>query len=121
MRNRILNSKSGFTLLEVLIASVVFMIGFSLVVILLNSTLVKLSLKEITLTNSIGEEYMDIYSICPDNSELDTTITRSGIKFHIKRQIQNEDMLSKVHLVILREKTDKKLLELYDEIFVFQK
>ena len=121
MRFRKLNSKSGFTLLEVLIASVVFMIGFSLVVILLNSTLVKLSIKEISLANSIGEEFIGFYSICPENADLDTTITRSGIKFRIKKQVKYEDMLSRIYLVISRDKTDKQLFELYDEIIISEK
>lgn len=105
----------GFTLLEVLIGSVVFMVGFALVVLTIDSTLVKLSLGEFTVATALAEETMNEAAIAIDTASMDTIIVRSGVAFAVRRQVETDDHRAKILVRVSRAKTGKQLIELYDE------
>ena len=115
---RLLTNSSGFTIMEVLIAAVVFMAGFSIMVALLSSTLAKFSSRELVLANNIAREQMISTVSARETSALDTAVTRSGISFELKRQVIVDDGFAKVRIAISRQRTDRKLIDLYYEFTI---
>lgn len=116
MKRTILGNQSGLTIIEVLISAVVFMIGFSLLIALLNTTLVRLSTKETELANRLAEERMLLAIEHQETENLDTTITRSGLRFAVHREIQSEGNIAAVSIAIARQNRDKTIIELYNEV-----
>ncbi len=112
---RLLTDNSGFTIMEVLIASIVFMAGFSIMVALLSSTLAKFSSRELVLANNVAREQMISAVSIQETTALDTTVERSGMSFEFKRQITVDNGLAKVRIAISRKRTDRKLVDLYYE------
>ena len=112
---RLLPNSSGFTIIEVLIAAVVFMAGFSIMVAMLSSTLAKFSSRELVLANNLARERMISAVSTRETTALDTTVTRSGISFELKRQVAIDNGLAKVRIAISRKRTDRKLVDLYYE------
>ena len=112
---RLLTDSGGFTIMEVLVAAVVFMAGFSIMVALLSSTLAKFSSRELVLASTIAREQMITTVSIRDTTQLDTTVTRSGITFELKRRISVNDGLAKVSVAVSRQRTDRKVVDLYSE------
>lgn len=110
-----LSNQSGLTIIEVLISAVTFMIGFSLLIALLNTTLVRLSTKETELANRLAEERMLLAIELQETDNLDTTITRSGLRFAVHREVQSVGNISAVSIAVARHNRDKTIVELYNE------
>ena len=115
MKRSKLSNQSGLTIIEVLISAVVFMIGFSLLIALLNSTLVRLSTKETELANRLVEERMLLAIEFEEIDNLDTAITRSGLRFEVHREVQSVGNISTVSIAVARHNRDKIIIELYNE------
>ncbi|MDH3892394.1 MAG: hypothetical protein OEV49_15075 [candidate division Zixibacteria bacterium] len=113
-----LDNSSGFTIMEVLVAAVVFMAGFSIMVALLSSTLAKFSSRELVLANNIAREQMMSTVLVRDTTGLDTTVTRSGIAFELKRRVTLDDGLAKIRIGVYRQRTGKQLVDLYNELAI---
>jgi Tfp pilus assembly protein PilV len=114
MKRRILSSQSGLTVIEILIASVIFMVGFSTLILLMNSTLVKFSARELMQADQLSQEIMSQTLTDRDTTSIDTVITRSKVAFRVERRVSIADHLVGVSLVIYREKQNRKIVELYD-------
>ncbi len=118
MKAKGLSSESGLTLLEVLIAAVIFMIGFSLLMALLNSTLLKFSTKELITASAIGKEAMLQAISTADTTSSSSTVQESGIRYRVEKAIIVSDRLAGVTITVFRQKHDKKIIQLYDEFLV---
>ncbi|MEW5994043.1 MAG: hypothetical protein AB1744_06570 [Candidatus Zixiibacteriota bacterium] len=116
-----LRKDSGFTIIEVLVGAVTFMIGFSILVALLNSTLVKFSVKEIELAGNLAQEQMLIATALADTTSYDTTVIRSDLRFAVAKRVEVGDRLARISIAVSREKTGTELIELYNEVVLPEK
>jgi len=114
MKRRILASQSGLTVIEILIAAVIFMIGFSTLLMLLNSTLVKFSAKEILQADQVGAEMMASTLTEKDTVSIDTIITRPRVAFRVERRVLMSEHLAGISVTVYRERQNRKIVELYD-------
>ena len=109
----ILRQESGLTIIEILVSVVIFMIGFSTVIALLDSSLVKFSTRELVLADNVSDEIMTMTIAFQDTTSLDTLVTRSQLHFRVRRGIELDGSLARVILSVSRERTNKKIVELY--------
>ncbi len=118
---RILRDESGVTIVEVLVASVVFMVGFSILIGLLNSSLVRFSTQELLFANSLADETMTNTMAVTDTTAMDTVVTRSGLSFRVKRSVSIESTLASACVTIYREKNNRKIIELCNAFIIPEK
>jgi Tfp pilus assembly protein PilV len=109
-----LHNQSGMTVIEVLIAAVVFMVGFSTLILLMNSSLVKFSASELLHANNLAHESMTVSIATGDTTSIDTVITRSGIAYRLTQEVNITDDLVGLSITVYRHKQERKILELYD-------
>ncbi len=112
--SRRLHNQAGMTVIEVLIAAVVFMVGFSTLILLMNSSLVKFSASELLHANNLAHEIMTISTAATDTTHVDTVITRSGIAYRVTQQATVTDGLVGLSISVYRHKHERKIIELYD-------
>ncbi|MFH2037169.1 MAG: prepilin-type N-terminal cleavage/methylation domain-containing protein [Candidatus Zixiibacteriota bacterium] len=118
MKIKKIKNQDGLTILEVLIASAVFMIGFSIMVFFLGEIIGKYSTKEYTIGYNLAQQYME-NTIASGNFGSDESITEiSNLKFKIIKDIEPDTHLKKVRISVIRVKTDKLMVSLYNEIYV---
>lgn len=110
-----LNNK-GFTLIEVLIGAIVFMISFTTLIIMLNNVFIKFSTKEYITAQQLARNYMAKTITNQECSYSDTTIEISGITFRIIRAVDKMNNYAQIRLSVFRLKTNKEIIKLYDEI-----
>ena len=116
-----LKSRSGVTILEVLIASVIFMVGFTTLVALINSTLLKFSTKELTTAGAAAEQIMLRAVAQTDTVSIDTTQVFSGVRYHVIKNVTRRDNLALIRVLIYRPRTMTKIVDLYDAFALPQK
>lgn len=114
---KVTNSK-GLTIIEVLIASTVFMIGFSILVFFLGEIVGKYSAKDITIAFNLGTEYMEKTLASRNFAERIDTLTVSNITFRIEKRAENINGLNKIRINVYREKQGKLLISLYNEKYI---
>ncbi len=112
------SQQAGFTLVEVLIAAVIFMVGFSILIGLLNSSLNKFSIKEMQLANNLARSTMTSTLAMADTAFLDSVVERSNISFRVRRSVEIGDGLASVLVTVSREKNNKKIIELYNAFLI---
>jgi Tfp pilus assembly protein PilV len=121
MRCRRLPVQSGFTIIEVLIAAVIFMIGFSLLMSLLSSTILRFSTKEILAATNTAQQVM-LYAVsASDTTSCDTVLENSGIRFRVIRQATVTGGLACMQVAVYRLKRSDEIIRLYDEFTVSEK
>ena len=113
-----LNNNSGFSIIEVLIGAVVFMIGFSLLIAMLNNVFVKFSTKEMKQASNIANEQLIATVQNKNDVNIDTTIIKSGIRYKLIQQAEIEESLAKITISVSRLKTNKELIKLYNEFII---
>lgn len=113
-----INRQIGLTLLEVLIASTVFMIGFSIMVFLLNQMLGRYSSKEMVTAYQIAKDEMEMTIITEDYKTLSKTEEKGKINFIVERIISEREHLVSIRINVLRQKTNRLLVTLYDEKYI---
>ena len=118
IRHSEITNQSGLTLLEVLIASSVFMIGFATMVFLLNQMQGKFSSKEMVLAYQLAREEMEKTLASNDLESATRTEIRSKISFLIERKISENDGLVSIRIKVTRAKTGRQLATLYDEKYL---
>jgi Tfp pilus assembly protein PilV len=121
VRKRLLKTRSGMTILEVLIASVIFMVGFTTLVALLNSTLLKFSTKELSTAGAAAQEVMNRSLAQIDTTALDTMQVFSGVKYRVIRKVIRRGNLAAIKVTVYRPKTETKIVDLYDALAIPQK
>jgi len=113
---RLARNEEGFTLIEVLISAAVFMIGFSILIAVLSTSLGKISTKETNLASCIAREYMTISCISEPLHSSDTTVCRSEICLDLKRIVTDKEGLVGIRVMVNRQVTGKNLVDLYCEL-----
>lgn len=115
------NNDSGFSIIEVLIGAVVFMVGFSLLIGMLNNIFVKFSTEEMKQASIIAKEQM-IYTLHLKNTnDIDSVIVKSGIRYTMEKAIQIDNKIAKVTISVSRTKTQKEIIKLYNEFIIPEK
>lgn len=115
-----LKSQEGLTIVEVLISAVVFVIGFSLLVVLLSNAVSRFSVRELVEADRVGHEVMELATTMADTTLMDTLVIRSGQKYRVERRCGIEDGLVEMIVTVSREGSGKQILELYDVFRVDQ-
>ena len=118
MKRYILQSQYGLTIIEILIASVIFMIGFSTLILLMNSSLVKFSARELLQADQLVDEMMARTLTDWDTTSFDTIITRANVAYLVERRVTVAERLAEVSLTVSRDKQNRKIVELYDAFVV---
>lgn len=108
-----LRSESGFTVIEVLISSIIFIVGFSLLVALTGNVSSKFSTEEVVNADHLGHEMMLTTISSVDTTYLDSVITYSNMKLHVLRNVVVDGDLVQVRIKVIR--SNKELTDLYDE------
>ncbi len=116
-----LKDQSGFTILEVMIAATVFMIGFAVMISLLDTTISRASTKELFISSSIADELMIETILVKDTTSLDTVITQGNISYDVKKISRVHDKLVEINITVIRRKTGRKLIELHNEFILSEK
>ena len=116
-----LKNESGFTILEVMIAATVFMIGFAVMISLLDTTISRASTKELFISSSIADEMMIETILVKDTTSLDTVITQGNISYDVKKISRVHDKLVEISITVTRRNTGKKLIELHNEFILSEK
>lgn len=119
--NTKLKDQSGFTILEVMIAATVFMIGFAVMISLLDTTISRASTKELFISSSIADELMIETILAKDTTSMDTVITEGNISYEVKKISRVHDKLVEINITVIRRKTGRKLIELHDEFILSEK
>jgi len=114
----LLKDRRGLTILEVLIASAVFMIGFAIMFFLLSEIVGKYSAKEKIIAYHLAQEYMENSLASDEFSNAESVETNSNISFKIKREIIDMGQLKGIRVTVSREKTGKLLVSFYDEKYI---
>ncbi|MEP0827187.1 MAG: hypothetical protein HRF51_01580 [bacterium] len=112
---RRIGNNRGLTILEVLIASAIFMVGFSLMVFLLNQLISGFSLKEYVAAYQLASNTMELTLASGEFVEEQTVETVTGNRFLVEQLVTQEGALSKVRINILRPQNKKLLVTLYAE------
>jgi Tfp pilus assembly protein PilV len=116
-----LRNCAGFTIVEVLVAALVFVVGFSVLVNLLNSTLIKFSTEGITEASLLAHEIMTETTATEDTTSLDTLIRGSHLSWRVNRTVCVDSKLAQVTVSVYREKRDKKMIELYNAFILSER
>jgi prepilin-type N-terminal cleavage/methylation domain-containing protein len=111
-------NQKGFSLMEVLIASTVFMIGFTIMVFLLNQIIGKYSSKEKVIAYQLAIKTMENTTASNDFTSGKITETNSGLAFIIDRIIERQDNLVTIRINVTRASTGKQLMTLYNEKYL---
>ena len=104
--------------MEVLVGATVFVIGFSLLIALLNSTLLKFSSEELILATATAESEMIRTVAEGDTVSSATTVTNGEMRFKVVREITRKETLFTVSLKTYRLNRDTELVYLYNEFSI---
>ena len=107
-------SEAGMTIVEILVAIVIFMAGFSVLIALMNSTLLRFSTRELLAADNLAHEVAILTTSTADTTSIDSVIERSGLEFRVLRRVTLEGKLADVTVSVIRNKQEKKIIELYD-------
>ena len=116
-----LKNQSGFTILEVMIAATVFMIGFAVMISLLDTTISRASTKELFISSSVADELMIESILVKDTTSFDSVITQGNISYDVKKISRIQDKLVEINITVTRRNTGKKLIELHNEFIISEK
>ena len=118
-KNRATQSgQSGFTLIEVLIAATTFLVGFTLIIALLNQTVTKLSVQELETAREIATDEMFRVLALHDSTSAVSVLKRDDLSYRISRVFTVDFPLVAVDITVAREKTGKELISLYNAFVI---
>jgi len=115
VRKPLANSESGFTILEVLVAATVFLIGLSLMISLLNTTLARLGSDDLASAGAIARSAMHAALSVADTPSVDSVVVVSGKKYQLHRSVKRENRVVGITVSIQRYKQTRVLMTLYGE------
>jgi len=110
-----IRTQRGLTILEVLIASTVFMIGFIIMTFLLGELFSKYSSRDRVIALNLAQKYMEATMVQNEFTDLNDVREESGIAFRIVRKIEAETGLITIRISIIRDSSGKVLVTLYNE------
>ena len=109
-----LESETGMTIVEILVAIVIFMAGFSVLIALMNSTLLRFSTRKLLAADNLAHEVTVLTTSTADTTPIDSVIERSGLEFRVLRRVTLEGKLAEVTVSVIRNGQEKKIVELND-------
>lgn len=115
MKPWILNRQEGFTIVEVIVSAIIFMIGFSILVFMLNQAFTKYSVKDMTTATHIGSGIMERSLAARDTVDLDTVVVASEISYRVKKVVRLDNDLAAITVTVKREKKAQELCRFYGE------
>lgn len=115
---KVLGSQRGFMLVEVLVSAAVFMIGFSVLVFMLERMIVGYSAEEITTATNLATSVMEQTLAARDTVGIDTTLMIGEIRYRIDKKVNLKNGLAAVEVQVSRERTGKELCRLYAELVI---
>lgn len=110
--------QKGFTIIEVLVGATVFMLGFSLLVFMLNQMITRQSIRDITTATHLASESMERAMVFHDALPFDTTITVSGIAYRLEKNVHVDSSMAAVTVQVFRVREPKELCRMYGEFDV---
>jgi hypothetical protein len=113
-----IQSAKGLTIIEVLIASAVFMIGFSIMVFLLGDLIGKQSPKDLISASQIAKEEMELTLVSAEINDHNELKEIAGVEYRVEQIVDSEENLYKIRVNIYRAKTAKLLVSIYNEKYV---
>lgn len=120
MTASIIKNQNGVTIIEVLVGAVVFMIGFSILVFMLNQLISNYSINDVTSATRLASKSMEMTIALQDTMSYDSTVNVSNIAFGVKKTVQIDNELAKIQIDVTRSLTKKELCSLYGEFIVRQ-
>ena len=97
---RILLKQGGMTVIEVLIAAIIFMVGFSA--------------REILQADNLAQEVMTKSLADQDTTSIDSIFEVAGVAYRVTRSASIEPDLAGISVTVYRAKQNRKIVELYD-------
>ena len=107
--------------MEVLISATVFMIGLSILIAVMSSSLTRFSTQEIEAARCVGQEMLARTIALSDTAYVDTLVNISGVDFRVIRHSRARENLAEVSLSVSRESSGRKLVDLYYELPMLDK
>jgi Tfp pilus assembly protein PilV len=106
--------ESGFTLIEVLIAATTFLVGFTLIIALLNQTVTKLSVHELETARELATDEMFRAQALHDTTSTSTVLKRDDLSYRVSRVTTVDLPFVAINVTVAREKNGKELVSLYN-------
>lgn len=110
-----LKNQQGLTIVEVLVAATVFMIGFSLLIAIATNSTAKFSTRELTLGSQLGSEMLLIAAAQADTLSRDTIVERSELRLTVSRRFEVQERLVKARVIVTRQTTNRVLADFCTE------
>lgn len=120
-RKRGSSCQLGFTIVEVLIASTVFVIAFTVMVTLLDKTINRFSTRDMAAGTNTAQELMLTSIATQDTTSSEIVIMHGNVTYSVNKMTLVNDGLAQVTIEVKREKTKKKIISLYNEFPITQK
>ena len=108
----------GFTIIEILVSAAVFMVGFSVLVALLNGSLLRFSSQELIDARALAESELLRTIDLKDTVSVDSLTYLSNRRYRIEREVHLESEIYVVTINILRFNTGKKIIGVCDAFSV---
>lgn len=108
-------NQRGMTIIEVLVAAAVFMIGFSLLIALVSNSTAKFSTRELTFGRYLAKQAITLSQARSDTLSTDSTVQMSGLQFSVARRIELDGRLAMIRVTVTRTKTGSLLADFYSE------
>lgn len=115
-----MNSTRGFSLIEILVASSVFIIGFTLLMFLLNNMTQQLSFKDTLIAKNLATKYMDRALLTNDLASQEFIEEVISVKYRVNQSVVISGKLAAIEIVVIRQSSGKILIELYSEKYLHQ-
>jgi Tfp pilus assembly protein PilV len=112
----LISDESGLSLIEVLVGSLVFMVGFSILIAFLGSATEKVSTEDLALASALAERtLLDSQTERLTDGQQDFIALSQGKRFRVKRTVSNNAVLTSIRVEIRREKAKRTLADMYYE------
>lgn len=116
--NRLAKDESGATIVEVLVAVVLFALAFGIGISLLDIGLGRVSVRETRSASELASRLLEETLASKVTTALDSVVTINGLRLRARRTTTFDGGLTSVAILVIRESTGKILLETYGVLAV---
>jgi hypothetical protein len=118
MNTKGIQTQGGFTIIEVLMSAIIFMIGFSILVFMLNQIVANYSVRDITTANRLASTVMEKSFQFQETLSLDTVIVVTDVAYRVQKSVRVDDGLAAVTVKVMRRHQSEALCTFYGEFLV---
>lgn len=118
---RQLRSQRGFSVVEVLIAATIFVVGFTIVVGLLDRALNRLSQEELESARILSGEVWHATSCAQDTTSLQSQCSRDGRMFMVEKSVTTNGRFVEVSVHVRRAASGKEVIHLCNAFVMSEK